>query len=95
MATHPTPTDNTAAAEPAVPSFEDALAELERIVAAMESGQMPLQEALEGYRRGMALLRSCQETLGAAERQIRILEAEGLRDFDPTDDRPAVAAKEG
>lgn len=96
MANHPTPSDNTTACEPAVPSFEEALAELERIVAAMESGQMPLQESLDAYQRGMALLRACQDTLGAAERQIRILDADGLRSFDPANAAPAEGVgKEG
>jgi exodeoxyribonuclease VII small subunit len=65
------------------PSFESALKELEGIVAAMEAGQMPLQEALDAYQRGVSLLRQCQDTLAAAERQVSILDANGLRDFDP------------
>jgi len=64
-------------------SFESALIELEGIVAAMEAGQMPLQDALDAYRQGMTLLRQCQDTLTAAEQQIRILDANGLRDFSP------------
>ena len=59
------------------------MAELEGIVAAMEAGQMPLQEALDAYRRGVALLRQCQDTLTAAESQMRILDANGLRNFEP------------
>ena len=51
--------DDSAAAAPA--SFENALSELEGIVAAMEAGQMPLQDALDAYRRGVALLRQCQD----------------------------------
>ncbi|MCK9381737.1 MAG: exodeoxyribonuclease VII small subunit [Sulfuritalea sp.] len=74
------PNIDSAAAIP--PSFESALSELEGIVAAMEAGQMPLQDALDAYKRGVALLRQCQETLTAAEQQIRILDANGLRDFD-------------
>jgi exodeoxyribonuclease VII small subunit len=74
--------DIDSAASPAA-SFEGALTELEGIVTAMEAGQMPLQEALEAYKRGVALLRQCQETLTAAEQQIRILDASGLREFVP------------
>ncbi len=73
---------NAATTTPAAPSFENALRELEGIVAAMESGQMPLQESLDAYKRGMDLLRQCRDTLGAAEQQIRILEGGELRDFD-------------
>jgi len=79
----------------ASPSFEDALKELEGIVAAMEAGQMPLQDALDAYRRGMALLRQCQETLAAAERQISILDANGLRDFGAAGNGPGEASGSG
>ncbi|AJP47833.1 hypothetical protein PG1C_03835 [Rugosibacter aromaticivorans] len=64
-------------------SFEDALTELEGIISAMEVGQMPLQEALDIYKRGIFLLRQCQETLNAAEQQIRILEDNTLRPLKP------------
>jgi exodeoxyribonuclease VII small subunit len=80
---------NAAVADPAAPSFERALAELEGIVTAMESGQMPLQESLDAYKRGMELLRRCRDTLSAAEQQIRILEGGELREFDA---QPGAAA---
>jgi len=64
-------------------SFETALAELEGIVTAMDTGHMPLQDALNAYQRGVELLRQCQTTLTAAEQQIRILDDVGLREFDP------------
>ncbi len=85
MATSP---DNPAVAPAADHelSFEAALATLESIVAAMEAGQMPLQEALDAYQRGVGLLRHCRDTLAAAEQQIRILEGEGLRDFSANAD---------
>ena len=70
-------------------SFENALGELEAIVAAMEAGQMPLQEALDAYQRGSALLRQCQATLNAAEQQIRILDGDRLRDFDAPQEVPS------
>ena len=69
----------TAAATP--PSFESALQELEAIVQAMETGNAPLEESLAAYERGIALLRHCQETLGAAERKLQILENGVLRDL--------------
>lgn len=72
---------------PTPPTFEAALGELESIVAAMEAGQMPLQDALDAYKRGTVLLRQCQETLAAAEEQIRVLDGEALREFR-TDDTP-------
>ncbi len=91
MATMPNtaPTLNTATATPT--SFESALSELEAIVASMEAGQMPLQDALDVYKRGAELLRQCQETLTVAEQQIRILDANGLRVLP---DRDAGAGSE-
>ncbi len=62
----------------APPDFETSLGELERIVATMESGQMPLNEALAAYQRGVGLLRQCQQTLVSAETQIKVLEQESL-----------------
>lgn len=89
MATPPTPATRTDPATTPAPSFESALGELEDIVAAMEAGKMPLQDALDAYQRGMTLLRQCRETLAAAEQQIRVLDDGGLRDFDPrTGDEP-------
>ncbi|MBI5108700.1 MAG: exodeoxyribonuclease VII small subunit [Rhodocyclales bacterium] len=90
MAKSPDTVPNPATTDPAAPSFELALAELEGIVAAMEAGKMPLQESLDAYQRGVELLRQCRDTLGAAEQQIRILEGGELRDFDPQ--RRAAAA---
>lgn len=68
--------------------FEAALAELEKIVQDMEAGQLPLEESLAAYRRGMELLRRCQEQLDAAQARVRILENEVLRDFEATGSNP-------
>mgnify|MGYP005852825031 CR=1 FL=1 len=61
-------------AEPVAPSYEQALAELERLVQAMEGGQMPLDRLLESYRRGAELLEYCRGRLQAVEEQVRVLE---------------------
>lgn len=68
-------------AKPAKPSasFEDALAELEQIVQAMESEPLSLEVSLERYQRGIALLKSCQDTLSRAEERIRVLDGDTLR----------------
>lgn len=65
-------------------SFEAAVSELEAIVQEMESGNLPLEDALARYQRGVGLLRHCQTTLGDAEQRVRMLEGDGLTDF-PTD----------
>lgn len=66
----PTPSD----APPVPERYEDALAELERLVQAMESAQLPLDELLDGYRRGAALLAHCRARLDAVEQQVKVLE---------------------
>lgn len=68
--------------------FEHAVAELENIVNAMESGQMNLQESLASYKRGVELLQYCQATLENSQQQIKILEADMLKNFTVTDDNP-------
>lgn len=54
-------------------SFEAATAELGTIVAQMESGDLSLEQSLQAYTRGAALLKRCQQTLSAVEQQIQIL----------------------
>jgi exodeoxyribonuclease VII small subunit len=67
---------------PKAPTFETALAELEKIVASMEGGQLPLEESLEAYKRGTELLKLCQQQLQDAEQQVRILtESNQLENF--------------
>ena len=59
---------------PAPASYEDALAELERLVQAMEGGQLPLDRLLAGYQRGAELLTFCRARLQAVEEQVKVLE---------------------
>jgi exodeoxyribonuclease VII small subunit len=54
-------------------SFGAALEELERIVRGLESGQLELEESLESYERGVALLRACQAKLSSAEQRVTML----------------------
>jgi len=66
-------------------SFEAALAEIENIVAAMEAGQLPLEQSLIAYKRGAELLHYCQTRLQEAQQQVKILEAGTLKNFDGDD----------
>jgi len=68
--------------------YESALAELEAIVAEMESGQLPLEASLAAYKRGAELLQYCRQQLVDAEQQVSILENGSLQPFrtDETDD---------
>ena len=53
--------------------FEASLAELEALVARMESGELPLDEALRSFERGVALTRECQSALQAAQLRVQQL----------------------
>jgi exodeoxyribonuclease VII small subunit len=55
------------------PDFESALLALEAIVSQMEAGNLPLAQSVNAYKRGAALLQQCQQSLGDAEQQVRIL----------------------
>jgi exodeoxyribonuclease VII small subunit len=71
-------------------SFEAALAELERIVATMEEGELPLADSLAAYKRGAELLQYCQQALRDAQQQVQILEKGVLAAFEaPARDAPA------
>lgn len=59
--------------------FEAALAELERIVADMEAGQLTLEQSLTAHKRGLALARYCQTTLTQARQQVQVLEGDALK----------------
>ena len=54
-------------------SFGAALAELEQIVRALESGQIELEDGLARYERGVSLLRACQEKLSQAKQKVTML----------------------
>ena len=77
--------------QPPLPkTFESALAELEKIVDSMETGQLPLDESIAAYRRGAQLLQYCQNALKEASQQVKILDAGILKEFS-ADGEPAVA----
>jgi exodeoxyribonuclease VII small subunit len=67
-------------------SLEAALAELEKIVASMEEGQLPLEQSLATYKRGAELLKFCQAALQDAQQQVKVLEDGIPRDFKSDDD---------
>jgi len=57
-------------------SFEDAVARLEEIVGAMETGTLPLDECLRRFEQAVGLSRFCAAKLESAEQQIRVLTAD-------------------
>jgi len=60
-------------ARKAAPSFEKAINDLEKIVKSLESGDLPLEKALEKFEAGIQLSRYCTETLNAAEQRVTML----------------------
>ena len=60
-------------------TFEQALAELEKIVARMEGGQLSLEDALAAHKRGLELAKQCQTRLEKAQQQVKILEGGVLK----------------
>lgn len=85
--TKPTSKSAPKMAQESTPHFEQAYAELENIVAQMESGQMPLAASLEAYKRGNTLLRLCQKSLAEIEQQINMLnEQQQLTPFNNQND---------
>ncbi len=78
--------------KPKTESFEDALNRLESISERLESGQMPLEEAIEQYEEGVKAYRHCSSLLKKIERKIEVLtknadgnlEAQTAPDLDET-----------
>ena len=58
--------------------FEENLADLEAIVQKLESGQVPLEEAISEFQKGMKLSKDLQETLDQAEKTlVKVMQADG------------------
>lgn len=53
--------------------FEQSLGELETVVERLENGDLPLEEALKQFERGVELARGCQADLQKAEQRVEIL----------------------
>ncbi|QKT04407.1 exodeoxyribonuclease VII small subunit [Ectothiorhodospiraceae bacterium 2226] len=64
---------DTPAAQQSIAQFEQALQELDALVARMEQGEQTLEEALRDFERGVELTRLCQQALGEAEQKVELL----------------------
>ena len=86
-------------AESKIPDFEQALAELEGLVERLERGDLPLEEALKTFERGVELTRHCQGSLKAAQQKVEILLKRGnsadIEPFRPDDDGAASSTVGG
>jgi exodeoxyribonuclease VII small subunit len=54
-------------------SFEESLARLETIVAELESGDLPLEEALKLFEEGIGVVKRCTRRLDEAEQRVEVL----------------------
>lgn len=59
-------------------SYEQAIVELETIVTTMETGQLPLEQAVTAYKRGAELIKFCQQALTQAEQKVQVLDHDTL-----------------
>lgn len=68
-------------------SFEQALAELEQIVARLESGQAPLEDSIQLYERGASLKAHCEQRLAAARLRVEkiVVGANGAPGVEPAE----------
>jgi len=82
-----------APANPATPDFEKSLSELEALVQRLEQGDVPLEDALKTFERGVSLTRQCQTALRTAQQKVEILLArngqETVESFDDDEDEDA------
>jgi exodeoxyribonuclease VII small subunit len=68
-------------AQPQPASFEEAMEELEQLVAQMEAGELPLEASVAAYKRGSELVKYCSGQLDKVESQVKVLEGEMLKPF--------------
>lgn len=54
-------------------NFEKSVAELDKLVSKMESGNLPLEDSLKYFEQGISLIRQCQDALKHAEQKVKIL----------------------
>jgi len=84
--------------KPKLPDFEQSLTELEALVTKLEQGDVPLEEALQTFERGVALTRQCQTALRTAQQKVEVLLArngdESLEPFaDGEDDEDDASGR--
>ena len=66
---------------PAPKTFEEAIKHLETLTQAMQSSEMPLEEALAAYQEGNELVKYCQTKLAEVEQKLQVLDADGLKEL--------------
>jgi exodeoxyribonuclease VII small subunit len=85
MATPPKPLKETP------PDFETAMRDIEALVERLEQGDLPLEESLAAFERGVMLTRACQTALKEAEQKVEILQKKAgepaVEDFTPDESK--------
>jgi exodeoxyribonuclease VII small subunit len=76
--------------------FDAGMAELEAVVARLERGELPLEDALAAFEAGVALVRQLTERLNAAEARVDVLtrDAEGRLTLEPLEAGSETGGKE-
>lgn len=71
------------------PKFEEKIAELEKIIDALENGNIDLDESIEKYTKAMKLVKECDETLKSIEQQVNQIVSENgkLEPFELDDEK--------
>lgn len=79
------PKKESAAKAPAEPSFEDGMETLEEVVERLEQGNLPLEDALAAFEKGVGLLRQLHGKLGEVEKRVEVLvrDSEGVLRREP------------
>jgi exodeoxyribonuclease VII small subunit len=76
-----------------LPDFEQSLSELEALVQKLEQGDVPLEDALKTFERGVALTRQCQTALRTAQQKVEVLLSkngeEAVESFEDADEDDA------
>ena len=78
-------TSATAASAAPPASFEQAMQELEQLVAQMEAGELPLEASVAAYKRGSELVKFCAAQLDKVDTQVKLLEGDMLKPFQAAD----------
>ena len=73
-------------------SFDKGMAELEAVVARLEGGELPLEDALAAFEAGIGLVRQLNERLNAAEARVEVLtrDAEGRLKLEPLEPESGI-----
>ena len=78
------------------PSFEEMMARLEEIAGELESGDLPLEKAIDRYEEGVRCYKECHRVLASAEKKVEVLtkSADGSLESEPLDEEPGESADE-